>query len=137
MITLRRHDNDKPLIEYLDSRLFHDDERVDYIEESAWWVGWKGEVPVAYAGARYLPTANAVFLSRAGVLAEARGEGLQRKMIRLRLRWARQQGANRAITYTHPANIVSSNNLIKCGFLLYNPEWPWAGEEFLYWYKEL
>lgn len=138
-IRVRRHlEIDKPLIEYLDSRLFAESERVERIEESAWWIGWdeKG-TPVAYAGARLMPTAKSVFLSRAGVLPEARGYGLQRRMINLRVQWARKVGATRVITYTHPENIISSNNLIKCGFLLYTPDWAWAGEEFLYWMLEI
>lgn len=136
-VKLRRHDGDRPLIEYLDSRLFTDEERVDYIDESVWWVGWKDEVPVAYAGARYIPEANAVFLSRAGVLPEARGQGIQRKLISLRLRWANTTGAKNAITYTHPLNHPSANNLIRSGFLLYSPQWQWAGPEFLYWIRKL
>lgn len=136
MIKIRRHDGDKPLIEYLDSRLFVEEERVEHINESAWWVGWNGDIPVAYAGAKLIPQANCVFLSRAGVMPEARGQGLQRKMIAIRLRWARQQGVKRVITYTHPLNVVSSNNLIRSGFLLYRPEWEWAGPEFLYWIHE-
>lgn len=136
-VAVRRHDGDRPLIEYLDSRLFSEEERVDNVEESVWWVGWTDQnTPVAYAGARYIPSAHAVFLSRAGVLHEARGQGLQRRMIALRLRWARTTAARYVITYTHPENIISSNNLIKQGFLMYTPEWAWAGREFLYWIRE-
>ena len=137
MIKIRRHDGDAPLIEYLDSRLFSAEERVERIEESAWWVGWDDTIPVAYGGARYIPEAKAVFLSRAGVLWEARGQGLQKKLIALRVKWARTTGATKVITYTHPENVVSSNNLIRSGFELYNPEWKWEGPTFLYWILEI
>ena len=136
-VRVRRHDNDKPLIEYLDSRLFSDEERVDNVETSAWWVGWDEDRPGAYAGARLVPGTKFVFMSRAGVLPEARGGGLQKRLLRLRLRWAKAQGATAAITYTHPHNVISANNLITCGFRMYTPEWAWVGKEFLYWRKEL
>lgn len=139
-VCVRRYDNDRPLIEYLDSRLFTDEERVEDIDQSAWWVGFtEAGVPVAYGGIRLVngdPTT--AFLSRAGVLPEARGQGLQMKLLALRTRWARAQGCSQIITYTHKDNIRSANNLIRSGFLLYSPEWPWVGnDDFLYWMKTL
>ncbi len=135
-VRLRRHDHDKPLIEYLDSRLFTDEERVEDIEQSAWWVGFnEADVPVAYGGVKVVyGDLTTAFLSRAGVLPEARGQGLQRKLLKLRIRWARAQGCKQIITYTHKDNTVSANNLIKSGFLLYTPDWAWVGrDDFLYW----
>ena len=45
-IRVRRHlEIDKPLIEYLDSRLFAESERVERIEESAWWIGGTKKEP--------------------------------------------------------------------------------------------
>lgn len=139
-VRVRRHDNDVPLITYLDSRLFTDEERVEDIDQSAWWVGFNSaNVPVAYGGIKVVSgDPKTAFLSRAGVLDEARGQGLQRKLIDLRLRWARQQGCSQVITYTHKDNTTSANNLIRSGFLLYSPEYAWVGREyFLYWTKTL
>lgn len=80
---------------------------------------------------------NAAFLSRAGVLPHARGQGLQRRMIRTRLKWARAEGFSRAITYTHISNIPSARNLIACGFTVYAPDYPFAGEDMIYFEKSL
>ena len=80
---------------------------------------------------------GAVFMSRAGVLPHARKRGLHRRLIRVRLNWARRNGYQQAITYTTPDNIQSAVNLLKCGFMLYAPEYPWAGREMLYFTRNL
>ena len=46
-------------------------------------------------------------------------------------------GATKMISYTSADNHASANNLIRSGYLLYEPENAWAGPEFLYWYKPL
>jgi len=101
-----------------------------------WWIAYEDDKPVAYAGVKLLD-GNLAFLCRAGVLPAWRGKGLQGKLINARLRWAKKQGMQQAVTYTVLANPHSSNNLIKCGFLLYIPQWRWGGEEALYWLKQL
>lgn len=78
-----------------------------------------------------------VFLSRAGVLPHARGNGLQRRMIKVRCKYASSQGCEVAVTYTTPSNVTSANNLIKEGFVLYTPQYKWAGKDQLYWIKDL
>ena len=77
------------------------------------------------------------FLARCGVLPDYRGQGLQRRLIRARASYARRIGLPLVYTYTVVGNPASSNNLIKCGFVLYRPEWRWAGVDCLYWRKEL
>jgi GNAT superfamily N-acetyltransferase len=93
----------------------------------------------AYASARpSVQYDRVVYLDRAGVAPVARGRGLQRRLIRARLAWARAQGATHAVTYTLPFNVVSSNNLIKTGFRMYDPKRPWAGRDgALYWIKSV
>ena len=80
---------------------------------------------------------TAMFLSRAGLLPCARGKGLHRRLIEVRLRWGKRQGLDQAITYTHRRNATSFANLQQCGFALYIPENEYAGEDFLYFYTEL
>lgn len=60
-------------------------------------------------------------LTMAGVRRDHRGRGLQRRLIRARLRWARQKGLTRVTTYVHRGNWRSMNNLIRCGFLVRRP----------------
>lgn len=80
---------------------------------------------------------DTVFLSRAGILPEARGLGLHRRMISVRLRWARKNGFKRAITYAQRDNIQSAVNLLRCGFMLYDPDYRWVGDSYLYFLIDL
>lgn len=72
--------------------------------------------------------ADTAFLSRAGVVYGSRGHGLQRRLIRARLTWARKQGFTRAITFAHWDNVPSLRSLVKEGFLPYRPEERLDGE---------
>jgi GNAT superfamily N-acetyltransferase len=90
-----------------------------------WWVaaeygGEHGPREVGYAGAAIW--SGALYLCRAGVLPSARGQGLQRRFIRVRERWARKAGLLRAYSYTHHASLSSANNLIACGYKLHKPD---------------
>lgn len=58
---------------------------------------------------------GSVMLSSAVVCQRARGLGLQRRLIRARVRWARKLGATRVWTYTSFDNVVSAANLNACG----------------------
>ena len=125
------------LIHLLDSQVF------DYRQDSPvdttgaqWWVALDGNIPIAYAGVKLLDDGFA-YLCRAGVLPGYRGNNLQTRLIRVRVAWAKKQGATKAITYTVLENPASSNNLIKCGFKLYNPEYTWGGQNCLYWFRKL
>ncbi len=103
-----------------------------------WWGAYWGHFDdlVAYAGGRALPS-GAYFLSRAGVLESHRGQRLQLKLIRARVRFARAQGFPRIVTYTvphnAPHNAPSMNSLIHAGFRTYDPDVYWAGESVVYW----
>ena len=80
---------------------------------------------------------NVVFFNWAGLLVEARGKGLQKRMIRTREKWCRKNNIKSIITYTTPANIQSASSLLKTGYLLYIPDYSWAGENILYFIKDL
>jgi GNAT superfamily N-acetyltransferase len=104
---------------------------------SVWWIGCDGETPVAFCGARIVD-GHTMYLSLSGVLASARGKRLQRRMVRLRERWARSRGLRWAVTYTSPTNYPSANTLIRCGYKLYAPAYAWAGRKgWLYWQRGL
>lgn len=93
--------------------------------------------PVAFCSACVLPAeTGTVFLSSAGVLPCARGQGLQRRMIYTRLNWARTQDATHVITYTVYDNYASIINLLDAGFKFYDPRYRWAGN-VNYFIKEL
>lgn len=118
----------------LDALTFGDDSPVDVLDPRAvWWT--YGDL--AYCGARPTNEPGLAYMIRSGVVDSAKGQGLQRRMIRVRMRWARSEGYTGVCTYTVIENAASANNLIACGFRLYNPSTRWAGDEILYWYRDL
>jgi GNAT superfamily N-acetyltransferase len=122
----------------LNEDIFMEELTEDDLEGSAWWMVSSKDGPVAFAGV-HMHTKCYASLIRVGIEEEHRGHGLQRKLIRVRVRWAKKQKAKGVVTYTLADNIASSNNLIKEGFRLFEPLEPWDDEEepVLYWLKEL
>lgn len=102
-----------------------------------WWIVWCGGEAVGFAGL-YLSSRwiDSVYLCRAGVLPEHRGRGLQRRLIRVRLRFARSIGMRWAVTDTRH-NPESGNNLIREGFLMFTPSRPWSFSDACYWKRRL
>ncbi len=97
---------------------------------------------VGYGGHR-LPQdfPGTAFLSRSGVLPECRGAGIQKALLRARIRYLKRHHpeVTHALTYTMVTNAASSNSLIACGFKLWRPstgDW-WVGPEVNYWRKAM
>lgn len=101
-------------------------------EHHARWIAVKGEEVAAFASAVLVDDGDAAFLSRAGVLPDFRGLGLQRAAVRVRERWARTEGARGCITYVMPTNVYSLRSLVLCGYVPYVPQRSWAGRKVLY-----
>lgn len=99
-----------------------------------WWVMLdEGEI-VAYCGSIY--SKGICIFNRAWVKKSHRGQGIQRRMIKTRLK-AASTFCHIAITYTTLDNFPSANNLIDCGFKLYLPEYSYGGSDKLYFQKLL
>jgi len=129
MYTIRQTKN-MELVASLDKEIFPDDTRV-VTEGAVWWVAYKDGRPVAFAGISR--NKNYWFLRRAGVLEEHRGNGLQKRLIKIRLNYAKKKEKSIPIyTYTVLGNPASSNSLISTGFRLYEPSHPYVGKS-LYW----
>lgn len=99
------------------------------------WIAYDGETPCAFAllqpSVRWVDTG---YLGMAGVLPKWRGHGLQKKLIRARIRYARQRGWHTVISDTINTNAPSMRSLIACGFRPYNPKVEWADKESsVYW----
>jgi hypothetical protein len=108
--------------------------------DSHWWVVQFGspKCVVAFAGLRVDGSMKVGYLCRAGVLQGHRGCGLQLKLIKTRIAYAKKIGMKTLVTDTVPGNYHSANNLIRAGFTLFNPATPWAGIEFsLFWRMEI
>lgn len=103
----------------------------------AWWIAVADGQPVAFAGVqRTRRWADAGYLVRAGVAPAARGQRLQRRLVRAREAYARQQGWRWLVTGTFN-NPASANSLIACGFRIYEPAAPWLADGALYWRKRV
>jgi len=98
-----------------------------------WWVIISGNKIIAYCGCAFIE--GICLFVRAWVHKDYRGQGLQKKMIKLRVKSA--YDCHIAITYTTADNPPSANSLISQGFKLYLPEYAYGGKEMLYFQKEL
>jgi GNAT superfamily N-acetyltransferase len=102
-----------------------------------WWIVYHAGIAVGFAALnasfRWEKTG---YLMRAGIILDHQGRGLQRRLIRIRERKARQLGWQYMISDTH-YNPPSANNLIKCGYKIYDPSKPWAFKASNYWIKKL
>lgn len=106
-------------------------------EEGYWWIAYKGDAPVAFAGLKLSKTTPGTgYLHRSGVLTKHRGFGLQVRLIRVRETKARSLGQKRMVTDTTD-NIASANSLMRAGYRLFRPAGRWAYVDSLYWEKSL
>ena len=131
MIRLRQTD-DIDEVRELDKLAFPLDHWIG--DEHTFWVATSDDgTSAGYCAAVFRPEHGYVFLSRAAVFPWAAGTGLQRRMIRARVRWARGiAGCDRVITYTSLKNYESMVNLLRCGFRFYVPTVEFDGPNFHY-----
>ena len=123
------------LIKEMDAKCFPD-EPLEDAHEHTWFVAFVDGKPAGYAAFKVW-AGDIVFLSRAGVLEEHRGHGIQKKLIKAREKHALRLGAKWAVTYTWMYGVYSPNSLISCGYKLFRPQNQWAGSDWLYWRKKL
>lgn len=115
--------DDLDLVQEISKRIFPEDAKLcgPELDDSEWWLLKHGKDVVGFAGVHVVD--QDAKLVRAGVAAEARGRGLQKRLIRTRLAFAKAAGATKAYTYTATKNIASQRSLLACGFLPYRYEW--------------
>jgi GNAT superfamily N-acetyltransferase len=102
-----------------------------------WWIATKNGVDCGFAGLICSPWwSDCVYLIRCGVLPDYRGQGLQKKFIRVRIRQAKTLKMNWIVTSTYD-NPASANSLISCGFKMFNPSRPWMTKHTSYWRLKL
>jgi GNAT superfamily N-acetyltransferase len=124
-------------LKYLQKKCLPSDSPYD-VQKGHWWIAYADNIiPVGFAGlVRSISWWDCGYLCRAGVLTEYTGKGIQKRLIKAREAQAKKLGWNWLITDTRD-NPASSNNLISCGFKLYNPTHPWGFKDALYWRKKL
>ena len=102
-----------------------------------WWIATKNGVDCGFAGLVYSSRwSDCGYLIRCGVVPDMRGQGLQKKFIRVRIRQAKALGLRWLITSTFD-NPASANSLISCGFKMFNPTKPWMAKNTSYWRLKL
>ena len=110
------------------------------LDRGVWWLAFaidEGRELAGFCG--LTPTyadPNLGYLKRAAVRRPHRGQGLQRRFVRVREARARRLGMRGIITDTSD-NPSSANNLIKCGYRMFIPENPWGFRHSCYWTKDL
>lgn len=136
MIRLARSNNDRSTITGMQLECLPGDTPLD-TDDGIWWIAYDEHGPTGFAAARQSALwADTLYLSRAGVLPHARGQGLQRDLIRARLAYARRNGYT-WVTSDTCDNPPSANNLIACGFRMIEPTYPWGLARSLYWARRL
>jgi hypothetical protein len=102
-----------------------------------WWLGFHETNPIAFAG--MIPSTrahNAGYLCRVGVLKKHCGNALQLRLTRALESRARRNGWSSVVSDTTD-NPASANNLIRAGYRLYQPSYPWGYPNTLYWRKSI
>jgi GNAT superfamily N-acetyltransferase len=125
------------MIARLDKKIFEGD-REDKIkggDYNLWWLAYVDGKIAGFAGLKVYPGDRSGFLTRAGVLKEYRGQGLQKALIKARDNEARRLGLECNITYTADWNCASANNLIACGYKLYVPQHAYGIKHAMYFWK--
>jgi GNAT superfamily N-acetyltransferase len=103
----------------------------------SWWIAAENGRDVGFAGiVCSVSWTDCGYLCRSGVIPSARGQGLQKKFIRVRASQAKALGWNWLISDTTD-NPASANSLIDCGFKMFEPTKPWGFKNTLYWRKKL
>jgi GNAT superfamily N-acetyltransferase len=116
---------------------FFDGAAIPEFEWGHWWLAFHEAVPVAFAGVVPSTRAcNAGYLCRVGVLQRHRGNALQLRLMRAIESRARRHGWSSVVSDT-TANLASANNFIRAGYQLYQPQYPWAWLNTLYWRKSI
>ncbi len=107
------------------------------VSKDHWWLATVDKVPAGFACMRIYPDQTG-YLALAGVLTAFRGQGIQKKLIRVREAYARREGCTMVFTYTAWKNWASANSLIRNEYTLYTPaSKPWGLPWSLYFRKRL
>lgn len=111
--------------------------RVPEFDHGHWWLTYHEAIPVAFAGVVLSShDANSGYFCRVGVLSKHRGKRLQLRLMRAMESRVRQNGWCGIVSDTTD-NVASANNFIRSGYRLYQPQYPWAWPNSLYWRKPI
>jgi GNAT superfamily N-acetyltransferase len=116
---------------------FFDGASIPKFDCGHWWFAYYEAKPVAFAGVVPSTRAfNAGYFCRVGVLKKHSGHALQLRLMRALESRARQNGWS-SIVFDTDRQSASANNFIRAGYRLYQPQYPWAWPNTLYWRKPI
>ena len=105
--------------------------------DGMWWIVRDGNVPVGFAClGQFRKEPHTAYLYLSGVIEKYRGRGIQRRLISVRVQAARRAGFKTLVSETFH-NPQSANNLIACGFRMFDPKRKWSAYGACYWTREL
>lgn len=109
----------------------------DLAPTSRFWVARDmADLAVGFISVEPTDNDNDFFISRVGVVESARGQRIADKLLRHVERWAFEQTACDGLcTYVLPYNGASLKTFLRCGYDVYSPAWPWAGDGCVYFQK--
>jgi GNAT superfamily N-acetyltransferase len=109
-----------------------------HLAKGFWWLVQLEHQIVGFAGmVPFDPFPRTGYFKRAAVLPAHRGNGLQERLMTVRLEKAKAATDwTHIVSECHFENIASANNFIRAGFLLCEAERPWE-KETLFWTKDL
>lgn len=121
-------DQSRKLLGALHTLTFPGDEAPVWKADGLAWIVYDGSDPVAFI---YCEPTNdgSWYFSRVGVMPAARGQGLQRKLMRTMHR-ALKDCILVSTTYQNPP---SANNFIREQWMTYLPAHPWGSPDTIYW----
>jgi hypothetical protein len=128
--------NTEVLLRYMQREILPAD-RVICPSQGWWFVAYRGQEACGFGCLMQSSQwEDTVYLARAGVIMHHEGNGLQKKLIRARCKFASQLGKVWAVSDTTD-NPASANSLIAEGFRMFEPSKPWGAERTIYWRKSL
>jgi hypothetical protein len=116
---------------------FFDGASIPEFDHGHWWLVFRDTIPVGFAGV--VPSTrelNAGYFCRVGVLNQHCGNALQLRLMRALESRGRHIGWGSIVSDTTD-NLASANNFIQGGYRLYQPQFPWAWPNSLYWRKSI
>lgn len=84
-----------------------------------WWIIYINNRPVGFSGLIIDKKRKHGHVTWTGILKKYRGNGIHKKIITIREVYARRTGLKYITSYIHRDNIISANNLIKSGYMLF------------------
>lgn len=113
---------------------FPSDAQPEWKTQGLGYLVYDGADPVAFLYAE--PSDDSWYFSRVGVMPAARGQRLQRTLMRRMYRDLRARGVKTIVSTTYQ-NPPSANNFVREQWMTYQPAFPWGSPDTIYWRKDL